>query len=354
MGYARTPALAVWALPSIHGNLSVSMPVSPEICGRCGEILPPGNRSCPRCISPEERETTPGSATIESKGNILEDVFDMAFGIDEPPKAPPTPNPPSATNPKAPPKGTTATVASAPPLAPAPKDSVAAPPLLKTTAPEKTPSPENPTPVANPEPGLALPLPKSWTTINVPILVVASQGILLGLVGVMAFGLGTWFGRAWEREARGGPAASTTLSSVKGKCVYRKASGGDWVPDEGAVVLYVPVRAHVVQPAPLMGLRPGDDANLSRRGLSQLKEWGGARGVCQPDGTYEVSLNRDHDYWIIALSAHKRRAATSPVSVADVRRTERYFSLVGDGFGPWEVKTAQKRVTGNDSFDFAF
>lgn len=262
----------------------------------------------------------------------------MAFGIDEPAQAP------SAV------KGVAVASPVVPPLVaqPVASPSVVAPPLAIGA------SPENQASRNEGEPTAASSSANSWTTVNVPVLVVLSQGILLGLVGVVAFGLGTWFGRAWEREARGGAAANTTLSPVKGKCVYRKTSGGEWIPDEGAVVLFVPVLAHVVQPAPLMGLRPGDDANLSRRGLAQLKEWGGARGVCQPDGTYEVSLNRDQDYWIIALSAHKRRAATSPVPLNEVRRTERYFSLVGDGFGPWEVKTAQKRVAGNDWFDFAF
>lgn len=174
---------------------------------------------------------------------------------------------------------------------------------------------------------------------------------MLGIVGVMAFGIGTWFGRAWERATA---STAQAASSVRGKCVYRKASGAEWTPDDGAVVIFLPIRANVGQTIPLLGLRPGDDPGLSRRGMAQLRDWGGARAVCESDGHFEAALAPNQEYWIIAMSAHKKRPVTSPISTSDVRKTERFFTLVGDGFGPGEVKCSQKRLTGGERLDFAF
>jgi len=189
--------------------------------------------------------------------------------------------------------------------------------------------------------------------VAVPRSVVYAQGILLAVVGLVAFVLG-WMMRGSERVP---PAAGAAQPCRLSGAVRYLARSGQELPDDGAVVLVLPTdeRPAPTNKADIAGLRPGDP--LPRGDSDNLRiiyAIGGAYARTDAEGRYQLQVPNFGKYHVLILSKNAVRDEAEQLERIDIAQLGRYVQppteLLGDSKYSWREIT----LRGDRALDFTF
>ncbi len=162
--------------------------------------------------------------------------------------------------------------------------------------------------------------------ISLPRYVVLTQGILLGVVALLAFIVGLAAGGSFFRrqvQLAGMPC------EVSGTISY--AAGGRTLADAGAVVMFLPQTKNPGRAITAQGLRPEEplpEAPLS--GAEELRNMGGAYVRADEQGRYQVQLAEPGTDFVLVLSGHARRGAGQDIQTQDLVRLRRFVENASD------------------------
>ncbi len=189
--------------------------------------------------------------------------------------------------------------------------------------------------------------------VAVPRQVLYAQGILLVVVAIVSFVLGTLV------SGRGGgqPEIRAAVPCVlSGEVVYSNAGGRD-LPDDGSVVLVLPTEQ---RPAPtgkaqVEGLRPGDPMPRDdSENIRIIQAIGGAYSRADSAGHFQIKLPDAGRYFVLVVSKNRYRSADEEMDRTDIAQLGRYVQppteLLGESRYTWREVT----VRGDDAIDFTF
>lgn len=188
--------------------------------------------------------------------------------------------------------------------------------------------------------------------LSVARWVVVTQGLLLILVGVSAYLIGTMTRSATTSSE---PSLVDRPCTVSGTVRYG-TSGGTMFPDEGAVVLFVPAgeRPANDEKVAFEGLRP-DDLPLAPQSESvqRLRLLGGGHARTDTNGEYRVTLPRGGKFYVLVLSHHGKRAENVLPNRSDLAQLGRYVTSAADLIGEQRYRWRLEDVTRDRRLDEA-
>lgn len=144
------------------------------------------------------------------------------------------------------------------------------------------------------------------TKLAVPRTVIYLQGILLGVVALVAFVLGILVGSGTTSNTPQNPRERPFRLS--GAVTYEGATRGT-LPDDGAVVLILPVGSLPERDGkiPIAGIGPDDPTPpVDSPALGILSDIGGAYARADAEGRFRATLPRLGKYYVLVLSRNKR------------------------------------------------
>jgi hypothetical protein len=192
--------------------------------------------------------------------------------------------------------------------------------------------------------------PGARETIVVPRYVIYVQGMLLAVVALVAFAIGILMGTTLSAPA--GP--SVTACTLTGTATY--ASGPRRMVDEGAVVVLLPQSPQRPdEKAPVRGLRPGDPPpEDGHRGLSILRQSGGAYGRTNAKGRFQLDVPSRGRYLLLVISNEKRRKRGEELTGADLLNLGRYFDDPATLLSDRQYRLSEESIRGDRQFTVAF
>jgi len=195
--------------------------------------------------------------------------------------------------------------------------------------------------------------PADENYVAVPRYIVYVQGILLGVVALIAFALGILVGGATVTNSgtKGGPTGPVLLS---GRVTYRD-SGNQQANDEGCVVIALPDNAKPEQKIDIDGLRPDDDSpGDTHPGVVAIREIGGNIDRVDRDGNFRLQLSEPGRYFVLMLSAHTRAPDGITPDRDHLAQMGRYFTspldLIGTNKHFWRNERVQRDSRIDDDF----
>jgi hypothetical protein len=189
--------------------------------------------------------------------------------------------------------------------------------------------------------------------VAVPRWIVYVQGVLLGVVALVAFALGILVGGSTATTSGTGEdiAGPVTLS---GHITFRN-SGNEQVPDEGAVVIALPASARPEQKIEIEGLRPADEPpGDDHAGVIAIREIGGNVARVNLDGDFRLQLSEPGRYFVLMLSGHTRAVEGATPDREHLAQMGRYFTspvdLIGANKHFWRNERVQRNGRIDDDF----
>jgi hypothetical protein len=175
--------------------------------------------------------------------------------------------------------------------------------------------------------------------VSVPRSVLYAQGILLGVVGLLAFALGVLVGGG-RSPAPHHPLATPHL--VAGQLQYQ-TDGDHRRPDAGSTVLVLPAehRPGPNERASIEGLRPQDPSpNETNPSLRAIQAMGGSYTRTDDQGRYRVRVPKPGTYFVLFVSANAYRENAEDLDKTDLAQIGRYVlpatDLLGDRAYHWD------------------
>jgi len=104
-----------------------------------------------------------------------------------------------------------------------------------------------------------------------------------------------------------------SLPAVEGRVTYRTFTGTTR-PDEGAVVILLPLYRKSSARIPIVGFRPADSEEDREIAHAAIRALGGELAIVAEDGTYSSHLPEAGEYHILVLSRHAERDDETPVA----------------------------------------
>lgn len=193
------------------------------------------------------------------------------------------------------------------------------------------------------EPGLRSEAPRAAR--QSPTWIVVTQGLLLIAMLALGFGLGTMSRRTGEVPEAAGASRPAVLA---GKVLYG-TSGGTQFPDEGAVVLVLPVAQRPAADEKLAGegLRPGDlPPDPKHVSLERLRILGGAYARADAQGEFRVTLPRGGKYHVLIVSHHGTRRAQTVPNKSDLAQLGRYVTRASEFLGEQRYRWRLEELAG--------
>lgn len=189
--------------------------------------------------------------------------------------------------------------------------------------------------------------------LAVPRWIVYVQGILLGVVALIAFALGILVGGSTATTSGTGEEAAGPVL-LSGQITFRN-SGNEQVPDEGGVVIALPADAHPEQKIDIAGLRPGDDPPADDHpAVLAIREIGGNITRVDLDGNFRLQLSEPGRYFVLMLSGHTRSVDGTTPDREHLAQMGRYFTspldLIGANKHYWRNERVQRNSRINDDF----
>jgi hypothetical protein len=178
------------------------------------------------------------------------------------------------------------------------------------------------------------------------------QGALLGVVALVCFALGVVAGRA---TSPGVSAISDEPQpcTITGTVAYT-SSGGEEIPDAGAVVLIVPQNAKPDERAGVQGLGPNDPPpTASDRPVTALRSIGGDYTRADIDGRYRLHVPDRGEYFVLFLSRTAKREQNEPLDNMEMAELGRYVLPATDLIGTNRYRWMRERVKGDMVLDVA-
>ena len=225
--------------------------------------------------------------------------------------------------------------------------------LAATPDPERPPQPEvRYHYVSQPAPASKLPM----VLAGVGGLVV---GLVLGFLGGVFFRPGATPAEKPSKQVATAPDPAEApvepeQPAVAGRLKYRKQ--GSLKPDEGAVLLFLPLQRAEGEKLSDQGLRPGDSAEDRSRAAKRLQALGGGLALVSSDGSYSAPLPATGDFAVVALSANQSRDQDSAVSPFLQNILDSWFDSTQDLLGQRAVKLDQLSYDGMNTvtWDYSF
>lgn len=142
--------------------------------------------------------------------------------------------------------------------------------------------------------------------VTIPRYVIYSQGLLLGVVGLVCLVIGVFLGRAFSPTTS--PIDPATMPCVVSGVVEYEDSQGVRHPDIGAVVLALPAANQPEKSISSEGLGPEDpQPKAEHPGLRELESLGGKIARVSAAGRYELRVPRGGEFYLVAISKQARR-----------------------------------------------
>jgi hypothetical protein len=188
--------------------------------------------------------------------------------------------------------------------------------------------------------------------IAVPRWIIYLQGGLLAVVALASFAIGLIAGSTFDSGERGPrePVACT----LEGTINY--AAGNRNLADAGAVVAVIP--QNQLRPddkAPAVGLRPEDTLpGANDRGVSVLRELGGAYARTDNRGRFQVKLPDRGKYLILVISNSRQLKSLDEISTKDLVELQPFFDNAADLLGRQRYQLTQEVVRGDWRLDVVF
>lgn len=191
-----------------------------------------------------------------------------------------------------------------------------------------------------------------YDKVAVPRRVLYVQGILLGVVALVAFILGLLMRSNSSEQVMEGTPRSCLLS---GNVTYSTIGGVR--PDAGSVLILLPLDRHPVpdNKAPVEGLRPGDPEPLAENAsLRLIRGLGGDYTRADANGAFEVRVPGAGIYYVLVISSHAPRSPQDELEKIDVAQVGRYFDNPIDLLADRKYRWSQLTVRRDRSLDVQF
>ncbi|MBC8355014.1 MAG: hypothetical protein H8E66_23800 [Planctomycetes bacterium] len=189
--------------------------------------------------------------------------------------------------------------------------------------------------------------------VAVPRRVLYAQGILLAVVAVISFILGTMVAGDRTKETAIVAAVPCELS---GEVVYA-TGGGRSLPDEGSVVIVLPTdqRPAPTAKAPVEGLRPGDPIPRGDSdNLRIIQSIGGAYARTDAAGKYQLTVPDGGRYFVLIVSKNRYRGGDEELDKVDIAQLGRYVQPPTELLGESRYEWRELLIRKNESMDFTF
>lgn len=185
--------------------------------------------------------------------------------------------------------------------------------------------------------------------ISLPRYVILTQGVLLGLVALVAFALGLATGGNFfaPSQLAAGPCR------VDGTISYAADAGE--LPDAGAVVMFLPQTKDAGRRIKADGLRPEEplpDAPLG--GAEEIRNLGGAYARADAQGRFAVQLPAPGVYHVLVLSGHLRRPPGQDIPTQDLVKIERYIDRSSDLLADSRYQFSTETIPASRQFSARF
>lgn len=186
--------------------------------------------------------------------------------------------------------------------------------------------------------------------IAVPRYVLLVQGVLLGVVALVAFALGLLVGGGFYAQP---VAVAGQPCKVQGTVSY--ASGGATLPDAGAVIMFLPQTKDPGRRLAAQGLRPEDPLGQAPlAGAEELRNMGGAYARADEQGRFEVQLADPGTYFVLFLSGNSRRQAGQDVQTQDLVKISRFVDGASDLLADSRYQFSTETVQGDRELSAVF
>jgi hypothetical protein len=191
------------------------------------------------------------------------------------------------------------------------------------------------------------------TLVAVPRWVLYAQGILLGIVALVAFTLGILVGGVTTSGSGDGDEEFEPVT-VSGKVTYVD-SANEQAPDEGAVVMAVPSNAKPEEKIETEGLRSGDEASWQDHpGILAVRQLGGDVARVNIDGNYRLRLAGPDAYYVLIISRHARVPEGVTPNLEHLAKMGGYFKSSLELIDPQKYLWTNKRVSKDTNVDHDF
>lgn len=192
-----------------------------------------------------------------------------------------------------------------------------------------------------------------FNRVSLPRYVLYGQGIMLLAVAMFALTLGIMIGR--------GSAPTTVVKSgtptpcyLTGK-VFHKSSGGQSVPDAGAVVIVVPQDERPTDKAPIEGLRPDDPLpDPDQPSLTRIKAIGGDYARTDEQGYFKLRVPDSGEYFLLVVSHRSARKASERLDPVHLAQMGRYFLPAPDLLGDRGYRWRSESIKRDKEYTFTF
>lgn len=188
--------------------------------------------------------------------------------------------------------------------------------------------------------------------VAVPRGVIYLQGALLGIVGVVAFFLGTLFGALGSRSKDDQP--SQGPYALHGQ-ISLTTSAGRMSRDAGSTVMALPRETLPDEKLEIVGLRAGDSALPPEHPtVRALHVFGGAIDRTDEQGSFRLYVPRRGSYFLLVLSAGARRARDDVPRRKDLAELGRYVTSASDLLGDQQYRWTEENIKSDVKLDWVF
>ena len=121
------------------------------------------------------------------------------------------------------------------------------------------------------------------------------------------------------------------------------------MPDQGAVVLLLPVNRQPPTPLSARVFQPGQRPKPNDPNLLKLEEWDGALARVDGSGNYRLAVPGPGKYWVLIVSRHARRSHQQRVAPEVMQRLQTWFTPAGVLIGRSKYLFQEVEVPANPS-----
>lgn len=186
--------------------------------------------------------------------------------------------------------------------------------------------------------------------LAIPRWILFSQGLLLGVVGLVCFVFGLMIG---ARSAPETVAAETSPCVITGEISFR---AGVRTPDADAVIIIVPQESRPeekIAASRLSPLEPEPLRNDPR--LAAIRALGGDYARADEAGGYRLRVPDKGNYFLLIISHGKRQSESAAFDAIAAAQMGRFFTptleMLGDQAYHWQPRTIRADTTINHDFD---
>ncbi|MEQ8790367.1 MAG: hypothetical protein RIC55_28995 [Pirellulaceae bacterium] len=175
--------------------------------------------------------------------------------------------------------------------------------------------------------------------VAVPRAALYTQGVVLGVVGLVCFALGVIVGGGFA--SHDGQAQAAPRPCVIDGTVAFVGSTDREIPDQGALVLVLPKDRSPEQRPDPEGMRPADAPPAEDHpGLQMVRSIAGGYARTDIDGRFRIRVPDVGEYYVLVVSSSAQRPGEDVVKRNDLAEIGNYFvpayELLGDMRYQWE------------------